>query len=296
MARDLYEENYKAGFIDNLSGSALIKIKNTPYLLTPIQEKAEGYDAVINLKEPGILMFIQFKVPDKIGNIKAKQISNAFGEDVSRIKYCMPIRKNDNFQQHRNLLCTEQTYMPCLTFYASPRFNTYYTYDIEYRRKCVHKKSVYFSPAEIGTIPSVNSCKIGYLTRSGDAILYTHANRAITHTRRVNAYTYCDVISSAYEKLHENKNNLHENIDEVYEHIINAVLGPNHALAIEEEDLPERPPSGHLNYLMARQPKYTIIDKNSQHYDIKIRILMSVAEFMDATLFVLHPTDKAYQQ
>lgn len=291
MARDLNEDNYKTGFINGLDVSSLVEIKNTPYLITAISEKTRGYDAVINLKRPGILMFLQFKVPDNIADVKAKQISSALGEDVSCIEYCMPIRAKDNFQQHQNLLHTEQIYMPCLTFYASPMFNTYHAYDTANTKKCVHEKSVYFSPVEIGAIPSANSCKIGYLTESGDAILYAHANRTIAHARKVKAYTFSDVASSAYKRLHQSENNLHYNIDEVYDHIIKGVLGPDHALAIEEEDLPRRSSSGHLNYLMTQQTKYTKIDKNSAHYDIKVSILMSVAEFMGATLFIFRPAD-----
>lgn len=294
MKKDLPEETYRSGFISNLDGPLLMDIQNVPYVITAVGEKTGGYDAVINLKKPGILMFLQFKIPDNMASVKSKQISNSLGEDVSCIDYCISIKAKDEFRQHRNLLYTELAFMPCLSYYASPTFNTCYEYGIERMKRSICNKSVYFSPVEIGAIPAVSSCKIGYPTTTGDAVLYTHANRSITHAWKVHAYTFDDVVSAAYEKLDESRNSLHQNIDDVYEHVIYGILGSDHALAIREEGLPQRLPDDQLKYFLARQSKYTKGDKNGRHYDIKIKILMSVAELMDATLFIMHPTDKVY--
>lgn len=294
MTEYLNKETYETGFIDSLDGVLMKDIQNVSYLITAVSEKTGGYDALINLERPGMLMFFHFKVPDKISDVKARQISNALEEDISCIDYCMPIRSKDGFRQHQNLLQTELNFMPCFSYYVCPMFNTYNAYNIEYLKRCLHEKAVYFSPIEIGTMPEANSCKIAYLTETGDAILYTHDSGSISHIRRVHAYTLDDVFSSAYEKLHENGNNLCKNIDDVYEHIIYNILGPGHALAIKEEDMPERPLGDGLKCFLARQSKYTKGDKSDRHYDIKIRILMSVAEYMGATLFVMHTTDKVY--
>ena len=293
MTEYLNKETYETGFIDSLDGLVMTDIRNVSYLITAISEKTGGYDALINLNKPGMLMFLQFKVPKKISSVKARQISEALKEDISCVKYHMKINTKDEFRKHKDLLHTELEFIPCVSFYVCPLFNTYHEYNIEYGDRCVHEKAVYFSPIEIGTIPSANSCRIGYSTETGDAILYTHDGGFISHTRKVHACTFDDVFSSAYDRLHENGHDLHKNIDDVYEHVVHGILGPSHALALKEEDFPQRPLGDEL-YFLARQSKYKKGDKVGRHYDMKIRILMSVAEYMGATLFVMHPTDKVY--
>ena len=282
MTEDLNERTYEADFGTCLDRCPLVDLEET-YYTKPLEEKKYGYDARFDLKKPGIPIFIQFKVPNKVSPQKACEIANRFKASASSVNLCMPLNPVDGFRQHHNLIRTENRESPCLTLYSTPKYSTQNEHRVVFKNRSVHQHSVYFVPTEIGKIGSVSSCNIGYSTISKNAVLYSHRERVIVDSKDVKAYEFPDMISLAVKKLQIHNVSFERNIDEVY----NQKIGKNVPVQITRLKPPKIPPEGTLGYIIAHTESVNIDRDQQGYYSAKINMLAKKArDEMEAKLFL----------
>lgn len=289
MTEYLNERTYEANFETCLDNSPIVDLQQT-YYTTPQEEKKYGYDVRFDLKMPGIPIYIQFKVPNEVSPQKTHEIANHFGQNALSVNLCMPVNPDDGFRQHRNLIRTDRKNKSCLTLYSTPNYCTLDEHNKVFANRAVHQRSVYFLPKKIGKIGSVNSCNVGYFTKSDNAVLYSHKNRMIVDTKDVNAYTFLDVIGLADKKLQMHNNSLQENLDKVYDQKI----GKNIPVTKKEIRWPDGPSAGTLNLMIARN-EYISIDRSQPgYYAAKITMLAEKArDEMGAGLFLFQRVDNS---
>ena len=284
MTKKLDETTYLIGFTTSVDNSPLVHINQAPHHLTSIEEGREGYDMEINLDKPGIPIFLQFKIPNKKTKPKLTKITNVLGEDASCIELFMPIRKNDDYSQHHKLIELEKIKAPCIVRYSSPEYSTYEDHNNAFMNRSVHQKSVYFSPVEIGRIESIPSCGIGYLTKSGGAVVYPSI-------KEINAYTFNEVIGYAGKTMNANRKTLSDALDDVI-NVATDIFQIPKKFILSKPRLPRSPKDGTLSFMVQTSNEIEIDMNHQLYYRYKINIMAAIARtHMNASLLILNSFD-----
>ena len=172
MADKFNEDEYQMYFFTNLNTSSQHRL--IPCRRPTLREEGKvGYDMKIEMGNPGIPIFIQFKLPNRIKDTEKIKIKSYTNSDAPEFDFFISFRKNDKFRQHKMLRKTMKKASPSFAYYTSPRFYTREELITEFQASAVHLKSAFFCVEKIGAIkPNGKTESICYGMFKKNAILY----------------------------------------------------------------------------------------------------------------------------
>jgi hypothetical protein len=153
------EFSYGYAFTENLIRSSSSGPTTAPVFPNLVQEATSGFDVQIDL--PGQPLFFQYKLPELMTRNAAKEISTHHLANISVPFFRMPLMRRDLSDQHQILIDLEHSF-PGSVFYATPCLPHVHAFNAAYAARRVHRRSAFFSPAEIGPLPDDKFHSIAY--------------------------------------------------------------------------------------------------------------------------------------
>lgn len=153
------EFSFGYAFTENIIRSSATGPKTAPIFPNLVQEAQKGFDVRIDL--PGLPLFFQYKLPELMKRDTAREIAtyNLAGMKVPFFR--MPLMPSGLSRQHELLINLEKKY-PKTVLYASPRMQDRRAFNVAYANGVVHRKSIFFSPKDIGYLPNPRAHSIAY--------------------------------------------------------------------------------------------------------------------------------------
>lgn len=164
------EFSFGYAFTENLIRSSAGRPKGAPIFPNLVQEAQLGYDVRIDF--PACPIFFQYKLPELMVRDTATEIANHKLAGIKVPFFRMPLMRRDLSNQHRRLMELENRY-PNAVFYATPRIRNVDRFNTAYNGAKVHRKSVFFSPMDIGPLPDNKQHTIAYRSGLYHAWLYS---------------------------------------------------------------------------------------------------------------------------
>ncbi len=153
------EFSFGYAFTENLIRSSVTGPKAAPVFPNLAQEAYKGYDVRIDL--PGLPLFFQYKLPELMKRNTAFEIKTYNLTGLKIPFFRMPLMPASLSKQHELLIKLEKKY-PQTVLYASPGMPDRRAFNRAYTKGDVHRKSVFFSPGDIGTLPDGKPHSIAY--------------------------------------------------------------------------------------------------------------------------------------
>lgn len=153
------EFSFGYAFTENLTRSSATGPKTAPVFPNLVQEARAGYDVKIDL--PGLPLFFQYKLPELMTRGNAREIATYKLPGLTAPFFRMPLMPSGLSKQHELLMKLEKNY-PKAVFYASPRMQNGRAFNNAYANIEVHRKSIFFSPNDIGPLPDPKAHSIAY--------------------------------------------------------------------------------------------------------------------------------------
>ena len=153
------EFSFGYAFTENLIRSAPTGTDGAPYFPNLIQEGQLGYD--VQLRFPGGPLYFQYKLPDLMVRDSAAEISKHSLPGIASPFFRMHLMSKSVSQQHELLIDLENKH-PHSVYYATPELSSPHLFNAAYDSATVHKRSVLFSPREIGCLPDDESHVVAY--------------------------------------------------------------------------------------------------------------------------------------
>lgn len=151
MTNNFNEDEFAIHFFTNLNTSSEPNL--IPCRRPTLREEGKlGYDMKVNLGDPGIPIFIQFKSPNRINDTEKAEIRFHTSADAPELDLCISFRKNDKFKQHKMLRKIVKNVSPSFAYYTSPRFCSRDDLMTAFQEYAVHLKSAFFCVNDIGPI------------------------------------------------------------------------------------------------------------------------------------------------
>lgn len=177
------EFSFGYAFTENLIRSLASRPQGAPVFPNLIQEGKSGYDIHIDL--PGCPLFFQYKLPELMVKNTAAEIAQHHLPGIQIRFFRMPLMRRDVSQQHQLLMNLEGRF-PNNVLYATPCLPSEPDFNIAYNAARVHRRSVFFSPRDIGALPDDKSHSVAY--RDGLAFGYV-----CSEPRKVATKTFEDI-------------------------------------------------------------------------------------------------------
>ena len=155
------EFSFGYAFTENLVRSSA-KGPATAPRFPNLQEEAQlGFDVEVDVG--GAPLFLQYKLPEPMVRSTAAEIKNhkLHGHGLSVPFLRMAVTRRNASQQHELLVGMAQK-DPGSVFYAMPRLESRQAFNSAYAALAVHRRSVLFSPAEIGLLPDDEQHTVAY--------------------------------------------------------------------------------------------------------------------------------------
>ena len=172
------EFSFGYAFTENLIRSSATAPTGAPIFPNLVQEGSAGYDVRIDL--PGVPFFFQYKLPEIMKKSTAGEIANS-GAPLTLPFFRMPLMRRDLSDQHQILIDLEKTF-PDAVYYASPEIRSQRGFNIAYNAANVHRRSVLFSPTEIGPLPDNKNHTVAY--EAGAVVAYYCSEAKELHAKR----------------------------------------------------------------------------------------------------------------
>jgi hypothetical protein len=153
------EFSFGYAFTENLIRSSAAGPKSAPVFPNLVQEAHKGYDVHIDL--PGLPLFLQYKLPELMKRNTAFEIAKYNLAGVTVPFFRMALMPSGLSKQHELLIELEEKY-PQTVLYATPGLRDRRAFNRAYRKGEVHRKSVFFSPRDIGLLPDAKGHSIAY--------------------------------------------------------------------------------------------------------------------------------------
>jgi hypothetical protein len=153
------EFSFGYAFTENLIRSSATGPTGAPVFPNLVQEAKVGYDVRIDL--PATPLFFQYKLPELMTRNTAFEIAKMNLAGISIQFFRMPLMASALSDQHELLIELEKLY-PQNVLYASPGLSDLGTFNRAYTSAEVHRRSVFFSPADIGPLPDMKVHTIAY--------------------------------------------------------------------------------------------------------------------------------------
>ena len=153
------EFSFGYAFTENLVRSTANRPAGAPVFPNLIQEGQLGYDVQIDF--PGCPLYFQYKLPELMVRNSAAEIKKHALSGLVVPFFRMALMRNDLSAQHRNLISLENR-SPNSVFYAAPCLSSLREFNDAYNSANVHRRSVLFSPKEIGPLLDSKQHVIAY--------------------------------------------------------------------------------------------------------------------------------------
>lgn len=153
------EFSYGYAFTENLIRSSRTAPTGAPVFPNLIQEARLGYDIRVNF--PGVPLFFQFKLPELMRRATAFEIAGGSCPGLTVPFFRISMMRRDISRQHALLVRLEKRYPGCV-FYAAPALESGAEFDRAYNLGEVARRSVFFSPTNIGTLPDDKPHSVAY--------------------------------------------------------------------------------------------------------------------------------------
>ena len=153
------EFSFGYAFTENLIRWSSVASTSAPYFPNLVVEGRLGYD--VQIDRGGYPLFLQYKMPEKLTRSTAVEIRKFGLPDICVPFFRMPLMKTDSSEQHR-LLVDLASQWPGAVFYAAPCMWDAAEFDQAYVSAAVHRRSVLFSPREIGYLPDSEQHSVAY--------------------------------------------------------------------------------------------------------------------------------------
>ena len=159
MQLEYTEFSFGYAFTENLIRSALSGPRGAPFFPNLVQEAQLGYDVHIDL--PGCPLYLQFKLPELMVRNSAMEISSYSLPDIDIPFFRMYLMKRNRSKQHKRLIKLEEKF-PNAVYYATPIMENVSAFNTAYNSATVHRRSIFFSPEDIGPLPDDEQHVIAY--------------------------------------------------------------------------------------------------------------------------------------
>ncbi|RUV29242.1 MULTISPECIES: hypothetical protein [unclassified Mesorhizobium] len=189
------EFSFDYAFTENLIRSAPSAPVGAPVFPNLIHEARAGFDIRINF--PGVPLFFQFKLPELMRRGTAFEIAGGNCPGLNVPFYRIALMRSDISRQHALLIRLERRYPGCV-FYAAPALQSVGHFDTAYNAAEVARRSVFFSPRDIGPLPDSKPHSIAY--RHDLNVGYFCSN-----PRSVKAMTYDGLAEAARSRFDEDR-------------------------------------------------------------------------------------------
>lgn len=166
MKLNFTEFSYGYSFTENLIRSTASGPTTAPVFPNLVQEAQLGYDVKLNF--PGVPVFFQFKLPELMVRETAKEISQHGLSGLHAPFFRMSLMRRDLSDQHKHLIDLESSF-PSSVFYATPLVADNGSFNAAYCTANVHRRSVLFSPQDIGPLPDNKNHTVAYSDTSPSA-------------------------------------------------------------------------------------------------------------------------------
>ncbi len=187
------EFSYGYAFTENLIRSSATGPAAAPVFPNLVQEGQLGYDMKIDF--PGVPLFFQFKLPERMVRHSAKEISIFQLQGLSVPFFRMPLMQCNHSDQHALLIKCEKQFKN-LVFYASPRLDGLESFNDAYVQAKVHLHSVLFSPKDIGRLPDKKKHWVSYSKSSN-----SHVAWRCSEPKKVEAQNFEALARGANEEI-----------------------------------------------------------------------------------------------
>jgi hypothetical protein len=166
------EFSYGYALTRDLASGRFGSLTAAPVLPSLVREGQAGGGYDIHLPFAGAPLFLQFKLSHLLRRSNAlewRQYRSAYYR-----MYLRPLRHSD---QHNLLLALQ--IMDNQVYYVAPEFHTVEELNDAYASRNVHERSAYFSPVDIGTLPTANQHYLTFSRSSNDAFLWSKDPRQL---------------------------------------------------------------------------------------------------------------------
>jgi hypothetical protein len=210
------EFSFGYAFTENLIRASAAGPSTAPVFPNLVQEAKAGYDVKIDL--PGLPLFFQYKLPELMTRNTAYEIATYKLAGITIPFFRMPLMPSGLSKQHELLIELEKRY-PQTVLYASPGLRDIRAFNRAYTNGEVHRRSVFFSPNDIGPLPDAKAHTIAY--RNGLAYGWL-----CSEPREINAVSF-DTLEHQMQSMleHEKSRTLRVTGPELREKVRSVVSG-----------------------------------------------------------------------
>jgi hypothetical protein len=127
-----------------------------PRFPSQLEEGQEGGGFDVNIDVPGMPLFLQFKVSERMERASAKEWER-FGQQYYRFK----LHARRHSDQHQMLLDLEA--QGNLVYYAAPTFHRAENLNEAFRDRAVFNRTVFVRPMDLGPLPDDNEHCVAFL-------------------------------------------------------------------------------------------------------------------------------------
>ena len=153
------EFSFGYAFTENLIRWSSDAPTSAPHFPNLVDEGSRGYD--VRIDRGGYPLFLQYKLPEKLTRSTAVEIRKFGLPGIYTPFFRMPLMRKDSSEQHRLLVDLESRW-PGGVFYAAPCMEDESEFNQAYVSVGVHRRSVLFSPGEIGYLPDSEQHSVAY--------------------------------------------------------------------------------------------------------------------------------------
>ena len=153
------EFSFGYAFTENLIRWSSGAPTSAPHFPNLVDEGSRGYD--VRIDRGGCPLFLQYKIPQKLTRSTAVEIRKFGLPGIRTPFFRMSLMKRDSSEQHRLLVDLESDW-PGAVFYAAPSMWDEAEFNQAYVSVEVHRRSVLFSPLEIGYLTDSQQHSVAY--------------------------------------------------------------------------------------------------------------------------------------
>ena len=153
------EFSFGYAFTENLIRWSSRAPTSAPHFPNLVDEGSRGYD--VRIDRGGCPLFLQYKVPEKLTTGNAVEIRKFGLPGICTPFFRMSLMQRDSSAQHRLLVDLESLW-PGAVFYTAPCMWDEGAFNEAYVSVEVHRRSVLFSPQEIGYLPDSDQHSVAY--------------------------------------------------------------------------------------------------------------------------------------
>ncbi len=175
------EFSYGYALTQELTNGSLGSLTAAPVFPSLVAEGRAGGGYDVHLPFSGIALFIQFKVSHYLLRSNSREWPQ-YGSPYYRM-YLRPLRHSDQHDLLRDLENAGNA-----VYYVAPRFHTVEELNEAYASRNVHSRSAFFSPLDIGSLPTIDQHYLTFDCSIAGAFLWSEEPRKLKHSHSSEAF------------------------------------------------------------------------------------------------------------